>query len=74
MKLSDAIIKRDEMLKNLQSIEDWYQEQRFGTRQLVWREVRSAIERVLEQGYIEYQELDLKIEEAIKGIEIEGEG
>ncbi|PGR97587.1 hypothetical protein [Bacillus thuringiensis] len=70
MNLSEALKKRDELKKKAENIESWFLKQKWTEKSAPWYEVQKAIDTVVEDIYEKYNELDEKIEEAIKGIEI----
>jgi len=70
MKLSEALKKRDALKKKADEIEKWFLNQKFGERAVPWYEVERAVNRVIEDIYEKYNELDEKIEKAVEDIEI----
>lgn len=70
MKLSEALKKRDALKKKADDIESWFLHQKWTEKSAPWYEVQKAIDDVIGDIYEKYNELDEKIEEAIKDIEI----
>ncbi|PDY19545.1 hypothetical protein [Bacillus cereus] len=70
MNLSEALKKRDALKKKADDIEAWILHQKWTEKSVPWHEVDKAIQDVICDIYEKYNELDEKIEEAIKGIEI----
>ncbi|KLA13806.1 MULTISPECIES: hypothetical protein [Bacillus] len=70
MILSEALKKRDALKKKANDIESWLLHQKWTEKAVPWYEVEKAIDNVVGDIYEEYNELDERIEKAIKGIEI----
>lgn len=71
MYLNHAIQKRQQLLEKAKAMENWYLEQSHGTRELIWFEMKKAIEKVIEEVYTEWHKYNDAIEKDIKQFEIE---
>ncbi|OZB98165.1 hypothetical protein [Paenibacillus sp. XY044] len=69
--LSEAIKKRQQLLEKAQAMEKWALDQEHGTKQLVWFEMKKAINQVIEDTYEEWQRYNEAVEKDINQLQIE---
>lgn len=71
MFLSEAIDKREKLLKKAKEMEQWSAEQKFGVNKIGWHEMKIAIDQVVDRAYGEWHKYNDAIENDIQQLEIE---
>lgn len=71
MNLSEAIKKREQLLRKAEEMEKWLIEQCFEAKGIKWYAMKKAIQQVIDEAFEEWRKYDEAIEKHINLMEIE---